>query len=334
MIDRAGFAAIASFALCLLGAASSARADGASYMHMVRDGETLASIAQRYYGDPRRESVLVAENGLTTQGGAPIVVGLRLDIPVVLYHRARAGETWTQLAERFYGDSRRTSVILEANGATPGAQPDEGAELVIPYPLRHVAGQHETLSELAEIYYGDRAKVQILRRFNFTRGNRLQRGQIVLVPLADLVLSPEGRRVVEERTGAPASGGDVRAIQARIDSELPGLREMVRTGSYTEAVALANRLLGAAELTGNQIVTIQRELATAYVALDRNDLAEAAFRAALERQPDLELDMSRTSPRVRAALDAARSARAAAPPAPAVPAPSLAPTAAAPATPR
>ena len=52
-----------------------ARADGSFFVHVVRPGETLASIAQRYYGDPRRESVLVAENGLTTQGGAAIVVG-------------------------------------------------------------------------------------------------------------------------------------------------------------------------------------------------------------------------------------------------------------------
>jgi phosphohistidine swiveling domain-containing protein len=52
-------------------------------VHIVRPGETLASIAEMYYGNARRESVLVAENGLTSEGGSSIVVGLRLSVPTV-----------------------------------------------------------------------------------------------------------------------------------------------------------------------------------------------------------------------------------------------------------
>ncbi len=61
---------IALFALlCALPAvvpAHSAQAQGA-YLHVVHEGETLASIAQQYYGDPRRELVLVVENGLARE---------------------------------------------------------------------------------------------------------------------------------------------------------------------------------------------------------------------------------------------------------------------------
>ncbi|MBK8591222.1 MAG: LysM peptidoglycan-binding domain-containing protein [Sandaracinaceae bacterium] len=99
---------------------------------MVRPGDTLASIAQRYYGDPRRESVLVTENGLTTQGGSAIVVGMRLHIPWVRYHTVAAGETWQQIADRYYGDARRSFVIIESNRNATDAQPAEGAELLIP----------------------------------------------------------------------------------------------------------------------------------------------------------------------------------------------------------
>lgn len=299
---------ISAFALCVVlsCASQSAHADGTVFVHTVRPGETLASIAQRYYGDPRRESVLVAENGLTTQGGAAIVVGLRLMVPTVSYHRVAAGETWVGLAERFYGDARRAVAIMDANSGTPGTQPDDGAELLIPYPLRHVAGQHDTVSTIAQLYYGATDKVALLRRFNNIRGNRMTRGQVVLVPLADLTLSDDGRGIVSEATGTPPEVGAVRALQEQIDSQLPQLREHVRAGRYTEAVSLANRLLGGGELTGNQVVTIQRELATAYVALDRTDLAIGAARAALERQPDFEPDSIRTSPRV---LEAFRRAR-------------------------
>jgi LysM repeat protein len=277
------------------------------YVHVVRPGETLASIANHYYGDERRESVLVAENGLNTQGGAAIVVGLRLVIPRVAYHRVAAGQTWAQIATEHYGDPRRASAIIDANPQVSGAQPDEGAELLVPYPLRHVARQNDTMRRIAQMYYGDAAEgTTRLMRFNASRRQRLSRGQIVLVPLDNLVLSEEGRQAIETHTEAPVETGELRSLQANINAELPTLREHVRRGRYPEAIAVGNRLLGSGELTGNQIVTIQRELASAYVALDREDLAITAFLAALEHQPDLELDSRRTSPTILRAFTTAR----------------------------
>ncbi len=77
----------------------------------------------------------------------------------------------------------------------------------------------------------------------------------------------------------------MRELQQRINEQLPRLRDHVRHGRFTEAVSLGNRLLGAGRLTGNQIVSIQRELGTAYVALDRPDLAVEAFEPRSTRQP-------------------------------------------------
>jgi hypothetical protein len=74
-------------------------------------------------------------------------------------------------------------------------------------------------------------------------------------------------------------------------------------------VALGNQLLGGGRLTGNQVVTIQRQLAVAFVALDRSDMAVKAFREALARQPDLELDAMRTSPVVMQAFRTAQARR-------------------------
>ena len=80
----------------------------------------------------------------------------------------------------------------------------------------------------------------------------------------------------------------------------------MQKAKFAEAVSLGNRLLGTQSLTSTQVVTIQKELAVAYVALERTDLAEASFRVALAMQPNLELDTVRTSPRVLEAFNRAK----------------------------
>ena len=94
--------------------------------------------------------------------------------------------------------------------------------------------------------------------------------------------------------------------QDEVESALPELIQQVEQARFAEAVALGNRLLGATSLTSTQAVTIQQELGVAYVALERSDLAEAAFRAALGLQPNLELDTVKTSPRVLEAFNQAK----------------------------
>jgi hypothetical protein len=284
----------------------------AALVHIVRPGETLASIAELYYGDPRRESVLVAENGLTTEGGSAIEVGLRLVIPTVSYHKVEDGETWAELATRFYGDPRRAFVLIEANIGKGGGAPDTGAMLLIPYPLRHVADQSEPLRKLAKMYSDSGATEKTIRRFNEADKRRVVRGQILLVPLSDLLLSAQGKKLAEAQWSAPQEGSAVREKQAAIDDQLPALRDDVKLGRYADAVALANRLIGGGDLSGSQIETVHRELGTALCALGRDDLAREAFKVLLGQQPDAELDGVRTSPKVLRVFEEARKAVAAA----------------------
>ncbi|MGB8331454.1 MAG: hypothetical protein WCE62_15115, partial [Polyangiales bacterium] len=140
----------------------------------------------------------------------------------------------------------------------------------------------------------------------FNPGARIERGQVVLVPLFDLRLSGEGRAQASEAFARAAGGGEAKAAQDEVESLLPQLIQRGQNAEFAEAVALGNRLLGTQGLTSTQAVTIQKELAVAYVALERSDLAEASFRAALALQSNLELDTVRTSPRVLEAFNRAK----------------------------
>lgn len=277
----------------------------AVYSHPVQEGDTLASIAERYYGDPTRESVLREANRMRSGDEASLLPGSWIFIPTVAFYQVQQDDTWKSIAAQLYGNEDRASTLVDANDANRRAEPDQDAELLVPYPLRHVVAPGETLAKIAKLYMGDDAQaLKRLRRFN--PGARIERGRVVLVPLFDLRLAGEGRAQASGAFAQAVGGGRARAVQQEVEALLPDLIEQVQTGQFEEAVSLANRMLGAQRLTSSQTVTIQKELAVAYVALERADLAEASFRTALALQPNLELDSVRTSPKVLEAFNAAK----------------------------
>jgi len=125
-----------------------------------------------------------------------------------------------------------------------------------------------------------------------------QRGAATAYPHGEPAPPEQGEAFAEEQGIAQEAAGDKLEKQQRINALLPDLARYVKEGQYIHAVAMANELLGKGDLTGNQMVTIQRELGTALVALGENELAIQAFAAAVKQQQDLELDMARTSPKV------------------------------------
>ena len=277
----------------------------AVYTHAVQEGDTFASIAQRYYGDPTREAVLREANRMKDVQEDELIPGSWLFVPTVAFVRVEEGETWRSLAARFYGKGSRSAVLIDANKGNRRVQPDEGAELLVPYPLRHVVAPGETLAKIAAMYLPSTStSLKRLRQFN--AGARIERGRVVLVPLSDLRLAGDGRMEAAEAFARAAGGGAAKEAQDEVETALPELIRQVEEARFAEAVALGNRLLGAASLTSTQAVTIQKELGVAYVALERRDLGEAAFRAALALQPNLELDTVRTSPRVLEAFNRAK----------------------------
>jgi hypothetical protein len=291
-------------AAALLGATRGALA----FPHVVRKGETLAAIAERTYGKVEMEQLLVAANGLDAGGGIPIVAGMRLEVPALGHHRAAAGETWASLAGELLGDDRRSDVLAIANGSMPWLSPADGQEIIVPYNLRVVAGGNDSLLTIAYRFLGDRDKAWMLDGYNHRRSEPVRRGDVVLVPLADLALTAEGKA---EAASAGAltrteGAGKAREAQRRAEAELPQLAAEVRAGRWPDAIARGNRVLGYGELARPQIAAISRALTEAYVALDAVGLAETACTAWREADPSAALDPVELSPKIlRACVPAA-----------------------------
>src|SRR6185312_3829935 len=123
-----------------------------------------------------------------------VIEGLHLIIPTVRYHRVAAGETWRSIAQRYYADPSRSIALLRANNGRENAPPEEGAQLLVPYPLRHLAHANESMAAISQLYYG-RDEHRMLRSFNGGK-SKVSRGQVVLVPLFDLTLSQAGNERV------------------------------------------------------------------------------------------------------------------------------------------
>ena len=214
-------------ALALLSSGAGAQA---VYTHAVQEGDTLASIAQRYYGDPTREAVLREANRMKGPSANGLVPGSWIFIPTVAFYHVGKDETWKSIAARFLGREMRAATLIEANSGNRRVEPDEGAELLIPYPLRHVVSQGETLTKIAKMYMPD-SPVSLKRIRQFNAGARIERGQVVLVPLLDLRLAGEGRTQASEAFTLAAGGGATKAAQDEVESSLPELIEQVQNAS-------------------------------------------------------------------------------------------------------
>ena len=278
-------------------AATNARAD---VVHQVRQGDTLASIAERYYGDPSREATLVAANVLSAQANVSLAPGMRIVVPAISYYRVVAGDTWTRIAQRELGSATRAGYLAQVNAANFALLPSAGTVLRVPYLLRFVVLDDEQLFEIARRFYGEHAQVQFILEFNHLSSTRLQRGQVLLLPIADLVLREEPPC----ESAAPLASAN--AVQREVDRQIPALASLVAHGQYVEAIALGSRLAAAAALSAAQRINVDRALAEAYCAVDRTDLAADALRDALSVDHALSVDERTTPPKVLDALSMAR----------------------------
>jgi hypothetical protein len=292
-----------ALALGLVLSAATARA----FSYVVAPGDTLASIAERYYGRIQQERLLVAANFLDARRGTPIVPGMRLEVPALGHHRIVRGESWETLAAELLGSASRADALSAANGSSPWLAPEDGAEIAVPYNLRVVVGEKEDLTTIAYRHLGDMNKAWTLDHYNGLGGKKPLEGDVLLVPITDLTLTEAGRKAAAAAAAIECTeaGGGARKAQQHIAQELPALVADVRAGRYAEAVTRGVRFVASDALTEPQRALVEQKLTEAYVALDAPGLAAAACSEWRKRDRALHLDPAVVSPKIIAACERA-----------------------------
>lgn len=296
---RAAGVALAALILAL---SASARA----YDHVARAGETLDQLATLYYGAVSYSMVIRAANGFLHPDNGRLLEGERVKIPEVTYHRVSAAETWDTLADRYLGSPRRGRFLAEMNGAAATSVLAEGQVVKVPYQLLYVLAPGESLKTVAAQYLGGSFSAGWLHGYNlFKKKKSLSRGDAMLVPLVNVELTQTAKDRIKAAAGPDPTAED-KAFQVQAARSIAKLREDYVSGRYVHAVAEAERLLGTGKLTVPQQIGVYKYLASAYVAFGDRDAAVAVFRAALAKQPDMELSSITTSPKI---LEAFREAQ-------------------------
>jgi len=293
--------------------------------HTVAAGESAASLAKRYYGEPGLGDLLLRYNG---KPGKVIHPGERLTIPFCDVYRARPGDTWSGLAKRHLGRPSVSSVLAELNGYAAGQPLRVGARVVFPVVLRHTLARGESLSSLADRYYGDAQKATTLQAFSrIGDAKRLAVGTPLEIPLitflpgerdsvrndakeqAAVAVPPPAEPVENAIAVLPGASPEAGvppppADERRFESPLAAAGRSFADGEYDRAREMLEALRE--RVTREGTVSDRREwgqlLAFVYIALDRDDDACTAYRSGSPPAGPTNFDPDLISPRIRAVL--------------------------------
>lgn len=302
--------------LAALGIGAAVSSGASAFPHVVQEGDTLASLAERYYGRIQHERILVVANGFDRGERTTITPGMTIEIPALAHYRVQAGDTWRTLATKLLGAPHREVVLAEVNDSKPWLVPERGKLIRIPYNLVLVASGDDSLATIAYRYLGSTKHAWTLSYYNQLDKRGLKRGDLFLVPLTDLPLTEEGREAARKAARWLATQADApeREQQRRVDTELPALIADVRAGRYLQAVTRGVRLLASGDLSEVQLGRIHRQLLEAYVAFGAVGQAVEACTNWLRYDETARLDPIKLSPKILAACE-----RATPPPAPSSP---------------
>ena len=285
----------------------------ADKVHVVTAGESAPALAKNYYGDSSLSDLLLRYNGKT---GKMIHPGERLSIPYCEVYRTRSGDTWSELAMKHLGRATAAPTLAELNGYTTDQPLRVGARIVVPVVLAHTLARGESLSSLAQRFYGDPTKAATLQAFSRVEdAKRLAVGTPLEIPLIAFVRAEKTQAVDDAKkpiavAASPTPGSPTAppppAAEAppRFVGPLDAAGRSFASGEYDRAREILESLreIVASEGTEADRRNWGRLLAFVYIALDRDADACAVYRAGSPASGPTALDPDLVSSRIRDVL--------------------------------
>jgi len=285
----------------------------ADKVHVVAAGESAPALVKKYYGDSSLSDLLLRYNGKT---GKMIHPGERLSIPYCEVYRARSGDTWSELAKKHLGRATAAPALAELNGYATDQPLRVGARIVVPVVLKHTLARGESLSSLAQRFYGDPTKAATLQAFSrIEDAKRLAVGTPLEIPLIAFVRAEKTLAVDDAKKPIAVAAAPTPSSQTappppaaeappRFVGPLDAAGRSFASGEYDRAREILESLreIVASEGTEADRRNWGRLLAFVYIALDRDADACAVYRAGSPASGPTALDPDLVSPRIRDAL--------------------------------
>jgi hypothetical protein len=275
----------------------------AAFPHVVQPGDTLAKIAERYYGKIQLERVLSTANALDGARAGVLAPGMLLEIPALSYVTVGADDTWKSLAQQHLGNEGRSILLAEINGQKPWIDPELGQIVRLPYNLTWRASGEESLATLAYRFLGSTKHAYRLVTYNDLDEDGPEKGQILLLPLSDLSLSVQGQAAARLAAARLIEQGESERYLRQQTSD-QALREValdVRGGRYLASLEKGVRLLEAGQLPEPSRAEVHRLLLETFVALGAVAAARTSCQSYLDTVEVPNLDPLLVSPKILAA---------------------------------
>ena len=284
-------------------------------MHTVKAGDAWSAIAQNYLQRPADYATIARLNGLPPE--RPLQIGTRILIPAVFLHELQRGETLNLLADRFYGDQTRSSVLQEFNGIDDPRRLSPGQRLRIPIMSLELLENRKSNSA-AKATEPDTTVTSVPRAVATSKSQAAatepRPAPTTQSPAASTAESSGPARTTKRSKTAkpppapkpvaatdPSAPAGAAPPEPRFTQELLDAERTFRLGDYARARALLESLRNriSAEGTAEDQTELWRQLTFVYVAFDLKSEACVAYESFRRNVPDPSFDPDLVSPKIR-----------------------------------
>jgi len=249
----------------------------------VKQGDTLALLAAEFYSDRNKAIFIMVANKLDHP--RPLKPGERIKIPVSRPYTTAPGDTFETIAANFLGDAKRGTFLAEFNGLQPDDRIPSGTDLFIPFTITHTAANTESISQIAQAYFGNDKNAQMIRHYNFLgEKDSLAKGEKLIVPIFNVRLSASKLPPIDADSNKRRE--KQKKAQANAALALPAAKIAWRDGDFA---LVKDTLAGVGQdvdyLQTEQAVAVGVMLGAMHLAFGDEKPALEAFKRVLERKP-------------------------------------------------